>query len=110
MRALYPPTSRGGGYERIYLKRNGDEIIDGAWEKEEEEVEKMVPASAIHFPASVTAGLKFGYEASMYSKLSSAGTNFNTWITAVMAHVQAYYHDSKLPTQINFKVTNIILL
>lgn len=52
------------------------------------------------FPESMPARIKFGYETSMKSKLTVLGVSFKAFVDSVMAHVQTYYKDPSLTTQI----------
>ena len=56
------------------------------------------------FPSSMTATVKFGYETSMRDQLENLETDFHTYIDKVMAHVQTYYKEPSLTTQVNFEV------
>lgn len=58
---------------------------------------------AVTWPDARYAYVKFGYDKTLAAQLATDGISFSDWIDGVMAHVQAYYKHSTLPTQILFK-------
>ena len=82
---------------------------------EEEDLSLMLQAAkaystsgATTWPSERYAYVKFGYDNTLLTQLTSDGTTFAAWIDSVMTHVQTYYQHSSLPTQIQFKVMFII--
>ena len=102
--------------------RNEKCKVEGNFEKhsdkmgdEEEDLSLMLQAvkaystsGATTWPSERYAYVKFGYDNTLLTQLTSDGTTFATWIDSVMTHVQTYYQHSSLPTQIQFKVMFII--
>ena len=86
--------SRVGKYD------NCDELIDA----EEEDAVSVVDASNVIIPSKLKAVIKFGFDEALSHRLDSVETDFTTWITSVMAHVQSYYQHSSLGTKILLEV------
>ena len=96
------------------FKKHGDAMGD-------EEVDLSVVLRAVKaystsgatdrsWPSERYAYVKFGYDNTISTQLTSDGTTFAAWIDSVMTHVQTYYQHASLPTQIQFKVLLIIYI
>ena len=93
---------RGAGYQII----EEDEDVNAVEDTAAQYIANLETAQAQTFvlPKTMTVTVKFGYEKSMKDQLAALGTDFQTFIDAAMTHVQVYYHDPSLTTQINFEV------
>merc|ERR1712179_52857 len=68
-----------------------------------EKAADALKSAAVTWPYERYAYVKFGYDRTIGSYLSSKNTNFQKWIDPVMTHVQSYYYHDTLPTRIKFK-------
>ena len=78
----------------------GDEEEDLLMELEAE----AETSAAVTWPSERYAYVKFGYDRTMKTQLDGEGKTFASWVNSVMAHVQAHYRHSSLPTKIQFAV------
>ena len=77
-----------------------DEEID---DEHEAEVANVVAQSV---PSKLKATIKFGYEEGLKAEL---GDNFDTWLSSVFTHTQAYFkHSESLGTEIHFEVSTFL--
>ena len=95
--------------DKGFVMVNGDEDVDLLFELEAEMATKTGVTSR-SWPAEIFAYVKFGYDRTLKTQLENTdGTDFSTWVDAVMTHVQTHYHHSSLPTKVQFKVLQIFL-
>ena len=108
----FPPKNRAAGTSTACqdeFAKNKDKMGD-----EEEDLAMELKAAAAKTSASTSwpkeryAYVKFGYDKTMKSQLSTENTEFNTWIDSVMTHVQSHYRHPTLPTKIQFKVSKCV--
>ena len=109
---LVTATSRAVHVDDRSVGTGDTEIINQAAQKAEIQISSY---EAQHdetwsFPVSMTATVKFGYDNSMQSQMETLGTDFETFINAVMAHVQTYYLVDSLTTEVNFEVGNLYIV
>jgi len=103
----YPLKNREGNSSNCGVEDEFEQDDDEMGDEEEDllmELEADAETSAaVTWPRERYAYVKFGYDKTMKRQLDSDGKSFSTWVDSVMAHVQAHYRHSSLPTKIQFK-------